>query len=64
MAEGARRARSSSRSASFEDESTRLADIVIPAETWAEKEGTVTHPNGRLQRLRRNVPLPEGMIPS
>jgi NADH-quinone oxidoreductase subunit G len=49
--------------ASFEDESTRLADIVIPAETFAEKEGTVTHPDGRLQRLRRNVPLPEGMIP-
>ena len=49
--------------ASFEDESTRLANIVIPAETCAEKEGTVTHPDGRLQRLRRNVPLPEGMIP-
>jgi NADH-quinone oxidoreductase subunit G len=48
---------------SFEDESTRLADIVIPAETHAEKEGTVTHPDGRLQRLRRNVPLPEGMRP-
>jgi NADH-quinone oxidoreductase subunit G len=48
---------------SFEDESTRLANIVIPAETYAEKEGTVTHPDGRLQRLRRNVPLPEGMIP-
>jgi NADH-quinone oxidoreductase subunit G len=49
--------------ASFEDESTRLADLVIPAENHAEKEGTVTHPEGRLQRLRRNVPLPEGMIP-
>ena len=49
--------------ASFEDESTRLANLVIPAENWAEKEGTVTHPEGRLQRLRRNVPLPEGMIP-
>ena len=48
---------------SFEDESTRLANIVIPAESYAEKEGTVTHPDGRLQRLRRNVPLPEGMIP-
>src|SRR5207247_2447820 len=47
--------------ASFEDESTSLADLVIPAETHAEKEGTVTHPDGRLQRLRRNVPLPEGM---
>jgi NADH-quinone oxidoreductase subunit G len=49
--------------ASFEDESTRLADLVIPAENHAEKEGTVTHPEGRLQRLRRNVPLPEGMLP-
>jgi NADH-quinone oxidoreductase subunit G len=48
---------------SFDDESTRLANLVIPAETFAEKEGTVTHPDGRLQRLRRNVPLPEGMIP-
>jgi NADH-quinone oxidoreductase subunit G len=48
--------------ASFEDESTRLADIVIPAETFAEKEGTATHPEGRIQRLRRNVPLPQGMI--
>ena len=49
--------------AGFEDESSRLANIVIPAETFAEKEGTVTHPDGRLQRVRRNVPLPEGMIP-
>jgi NADH-quinone oxidoreductase subunit G len=49
--------------ACFDDYSTRLADIVIPAETHAEKEGTVTHPDGRLQRLRRNVPLPEGMLP-
>jgi NADH-quinone oxidoreductase subunit G len=49
--------------ASFDDDSTRLADIVIPAETHAEKEGTVTHPDGRLQRLRRNVPPPEGMLP-
>jgi NADH-quinone oxidoreductase subunit G len=49
--------------AGFEDDSTRLADLVIPAETHAEKEGTVTHPDGRLQRLRRNVPLPEGLLP-
>src|SRR5262245_45143883 len=47
----------------FEDESTRVANLVIPAERHGEKEGTVTHPEGRLQRLRRNVPLPEGMIP-
>ena len=62
LAQGAGGVASSSRSPAFEDESTRLADMVIPAETHAEKEGTVTHPDGRLQRLRRNVPLPEGMI--
>jgi NADH-quinone oxidoreductase subunit G len=28
------------------------ADVVFPAEAYAEKEGTVTHPDGRLQRLR------------
>jgi NADH-quinone oxidoreductase subunit G len=29
------------------------ADVVFPAETYAEKEGTVTHPDGRVQRVRR-----------
>jgi NADH-quinone oxidoreductase subunit G len=47
----------------FDNDSTKLASLVIPPETFAEKEGTVTHPDGRLQRLRRNVPLPEHMIP-
>jgi NADH-quinone oxidoreductase subunit G len=28
------------------------ATVVLPAESYAEKEGTVTHPDGRLQRLR------------
>ena len=28
------------------------ADIVFPSEVYAEKEGTVVHPDGRLQRLR------------
>jgi NADH-quinone oxidoreductase subunit G len=43
---------------SFEDASTKAADIVFPAEAYAEKEGTVTHPDGRLQRLRPTVPRP------
>jgi NADH-quinone oxidoreductase subunit G len=42
----------------FEDASTKAADIVLPAELYAEKEGTVTHPDGRLQRLRPAVPRP------
>ena len=45
----------------FDDESTRHANIVFPAETHAEKEGVVTHPDGRLQRLRPNVPPPRGL---
>ncbi len=28
------------------------ANVIFPAESYAEKEGTVVHPDGRLQRLR------------
>jgi NADH-quinone oxidoreductase subunit G len=42
----------------FEDASTKYADVVFPAESYAEKEGTVTHPDGRLQRVRSGVPNP------
>ncbi|TML05810.1 MAG: NADH-quinone oxidoreductase subunit NuoG [Actinobacteria bacterium] len=34
------------------------ATIVFPAESWAEREGTVTHPDGRLQRLRAGIGRP------
>jgi NADH-quinone oxidoreductase subunit G len=34
------------------------ADIVFPAESSAEKEGTVVHPDGRLQRLRAAIKHP------
>ena len=34
------------------------ADVVFPAESYAEKEGTVTHPDGRLQRVRRRGRAP------
>jgi NADH-quinone oxidoreductase subunit G len=36
----------------------RHADVVFPAESHAEKEGTVTHPDGRLQRLRPAIGHP------
>ena len=36
----------------------RARDVVFPAESYAEKEGTVTHPDGRLQRLRRAIGRP------
>jgi NADH-quinone oxidoreductase subunit G len=34
------------------------ANIVFPAESYAEKEGTLTHPDGRLQRLRPAIGHP------
>jgi NADH-quinone oxidoreductase subunit G len=34
------------------------ADVVFPAESHAEKEGTVVHPDGRLQRLRPAIGRP------
>ena len=34
------------------------ADIIFPAESSAEKEGTVVHPDGRLQRLRTAIKHP------
>ena len=39
------------------------ADVVFPAQVYAEKEGTVTHPDGRLQRLRTSVAMPELVRP-
>ncbi len=32
--------------------------MVFPAESYAEKEGTVTHPDGRLQRVRQAIAHP------
>jgi NADH-quinone oxidoreductase subunit G len=34
------------------------ADVIFPAEAYAEKEGTVTHPDGRVQRLRQAIAHP------
>jgi NADH-quinone oxidoreductase subunit G len=47
----------------FRNESTAHADVVFPAESHAEKDGTVTHPDGRLQRLRPNIPHPGQIRP-
>jgi NADH-quinone oxidoreductase subunit G len=37
---------------------TQHADVVFPGEAYPEKEGTVTHPDGRLQRVRPAVGRP------
>ncbi len=45
--------------ASFATEGIREhADIVFPAEAYPEKEGTVVHPDGRVQRLRPAIAHP------
>jgi NADH-quinone oxidoreductase subunit G len=62
-AEALRRARTVIAVSAFEDAATAAADVVLPAEMPAEKEGTVTHPDGRLQRLRSSVPRPGDVRP-
>ena len=39
-------------------ETTEYADVVFPLESHAEKDGTVTHPEGRLQRVRPSSKRP------
>ena len=36
---------------------------MFPAESYAEKEGTVTHPDGRIQRLRQSIKRPGEVRP-
>jgi formate dehydrogenase alpha subunit len=42
----------------FLTETARLADVVLPAAAAAEKEGTFTNTERRVQRVRRAVPAP------
>ena len=39
------------------------ANVIFPAESHAEKEGTVVHPDGRLQRLRIAIERPGEVQP-
>ncbi len=41
--------------ASVENETTRLADVVLASSTFAEKNGTFVHFQGRVQRIRPSV---------
>jgi NADH-quinone oxidoreductase subunit G len=47
----------------FETATTGKADVVFPLETHAEKDGTVTHPDGRLQRVRPAAGRPGDIRP-
>jgi len=47
-----------------ENATTAKADVVLPLETHAEKDGTVTHPDGRLQRVRPSAGRPDAVRPN
>ncbi|MDT4968888.1 MAG: formate dehydrogenase, partial [Acidobacteriota bacterium] len=40
----------------FETETTRYADVVFPAASFAETDGTFTNNDGLVQRLRQSIP--------
>ena len=42
----------------FFTETGQYADVVLPAASFAEKEGTFTNPERRIQRVRKAVPSP------
>ena len=42
----------------FPSETAQYADVILPAASWAEKEGTFTNTERRVQRVRKAVPPP------
>jgi NADH-quinone oxidoreductase subunit G len=50
--------------AMHDNATTAKADVVLPLETHAEKDGTVTHPDGRLQRVRPSAGRPDAVRPN
>jgi NADH-quinone oxidoreductase subunit G len=48
----------------FENGTTAMADVVFPLETHAEKDGTVTHADGRIQRVRSSAGRPGDIRPN
>jgi NADH-quinone oxidoreductase subunit G len=48
----------------FENATTAKANVVFPLETHAEKDGTVSHPDGRLQRVRPSASRPGDIRPN
>jgi NADH-quinone oxidoreductase subunit G len=48
----------------FETATSAKADVLLPLETHAEKDGTVTHPDGRLQRVRPSASRPGDIRPN
>jgi NADH-quinone oxidoreductase subunit G len=47
----------------FESETAQAADVVLPAQTYMEREGTFTSGERRVQLFRAAVPAPDGTKP-
>ncbi len=47
----------------FLNESGHLAHVVLPAAGWAEKDGTYTNTERRVQRIRKVVDAPDDSLP-
>lgn len=47
----------------FLTETARLAHVVLPGLSFAEKEGTFTNTERRVQRVRQAIPIPSGLKP-
>jgi formate dehydrogenase alpha subunit len=47
----------------FMNETTSLADVVLPSSSWPEKEGTFTNTERRVQRVRKALDSPGNAIP-
>lgn len=47
----------------FMTETAKLADVVLPGVSYAEKEGTFTNSERRIQRVRKAVTIPGGARP-
>lgn len=46
----------------FLTETAKLADVVLPASAYAEKDGTFTNTERRVQRVRKAVDTPNGVM--
>jgi formate dehydrogenase major subunit len=47
----------------FLTETAKLADVVLPAACWAEKDGTFTNSERRVQKVRKAVDAPGEALP-
>ncbi|NLF47662.1 MAG: formate dehydrogenase subunit alpha [Clostridiales bacterium] len=47
----------------FMTETAELADVVLPAACYAEKDGTFSNTERRVQKIRKAVDAPQGVLP-